>query len=381
MKIIFICSNDVNMISGGGSQCTNRNYLSLKEIVGPDNIEVIQLTSRLNYTFPSAISRIGNYLRGFNAGLNKREIQRIIDLSKDVDYVFIDSSEHGAICYYLKKSKFEGKIITFFHNVEHTLYLQRVKSNPLIFWKSFIIYYNEKLALKYSNRIIILTYRDLEALKRTYKGLIIPETFIIPISFKDNYFNEKTVSENIKPPLTCLFVGDAWFANLHGIQWFINNVLDKVNVRLQIAGKASDAIKLKGEHEKIDYLGFVPDLTNLIINADIFLAPIFKGGGMKVKICEALMFGKIIIGTKEALNGYDLDLEKVGAICNTEAEFVDAINKFSLSNEERFNKYNRNCFLEKYSFQATLKKFNEVLLENNKEDLNLINKEFPLQEM
>lgn len=379
MKILFICSNDVEIISGGGSQCTNRNYLSLKEIVGPENIEVVQLTPRLKYSFSSVVSRMWNYLSGFNAGLSNREIQKIVNLSRDVQFVFIDSSEHGAICYYLKKNNFEGKIITFFHNVEHTLYLQRVKKNPFLFWRSIIIHYNEKLAIKYSNRIIVLTSRDLEELKRIYKRLKIPESIVIPISFRDKYSKEKFYSEKIQPPLTCLFVGDDWFANLHGIQWFIKNVLDKVDIRLQIAGKASDALKLQGRHPKIEYLGFVPNLSTVIIDADIILAPIFKGGGMKVKICEALMFGKNILGTKEAFNGYEIDLEKIGAVCNTEIEFVNAINRFSNSKEEKFNEYNRNSFLEKYSFQATYKKFIEVLSEENQKEEVLINKELHLQ--
>lgn len=367
------------MISGGGSQCTNRNYISLKEIVGPENIEVFQLTSRLKYTFGSVVSRIWNYSLGFNAGLSNREIEKIINLSRNVECVFIDSSEHGAICYYLNKYKFEGKIITFFHNVEHTLYLQRVKKNPFLFWRSLVIYYNEKLAIKYSNKIIVLTTRDAKELKRVYKRLELPKTFVIPISFRDKYNEEKIHSKQIQPPLTCLFVGDDWFANLHGIQWFIDNVLDKVDIKLQIAGKASEALKIKGMHPKIEYLGFVPDLSEIIINADIFLAPIFKGGGMKVKICEALMYGKIILGTREALNGYEIDLTKIGAVCNTELEFVDAINKFSESNEEKFNMYNRNCFLKKYSYEATYKKFTEVLSAGNENNRTLIKKYLHLQ--
>src|SRR5690606_8566274 len=75
MKVLFISSNDVEMISSGGSQCTNRNYLSIKEIVGPENIEVFQIRSRLNHSFTSVVSRIRNYSLGFNAGLGKREIK------------------------------------------------------------------------------------------------------------------------------------------------------------------------------------------------------------------------------------------------------------------------------------------------------------------
>lgn len=35
--------------------------------------------------------------------------------------------------------------------------------------------------------------------------------------------------------------------------------------------------------------------------------PIFSGSGMKVKTAEALMYGKFLIGTKEAFEGYEID--------------------------------------------------------------------------
>jgi hypothetical protein len=36
---------------------------------------------------------------------------------------------------------------------------------------------------------------------------------------------------------------------------------------------------------------------------------------MKVKTCESLMFGKNIFATTEAFEGYELDYDKVGALC------------------------------------------------------------------
>ena len=40
------------------------------------------------------------------------------------------------------------------------------------------------------------------------------------------------------------------------------------------------------------------------------------GSGMKVKTCEALMYGKNILGTDEAFEGYELDTARVGGRCN-----------------------------------------------------------------
>lgn len=82
---------------------------------------------------------------------------------------------------------------------------------------------------------------------------------------------------------------------------------------------------------------------------------------MKVKTCEALMYGKTILGTTESFVGYELNYDKVGAICNTKEEFIETINNYCAIKRMKFNNYNRKCFIEKYSFQATLVKFEKLL--------------------
>jgi hypothetical protein len=91
------------------------------------------------------------------------------------------------------------------------------------------------------------------------------------------------------------------------------------------------------------------------------ISPIFKGSGMKVKTCEALMYGKNIIATQEAFEGYEIEYDKVGALCNTREEFIYALNSYTSARKEKFNKFSREYFLEKYSFKVTLKKFEEIL--------------------
>lgn len=115
-------------------------------------------------------------------------------------------------------------------------------------------------------------------------------------------------------------------------------------------------------YPKSEFLGYVQKLSTVLLNADYIISPIFKGSGMKVKTCESLMYGKNIIGTWEAFEGYEIDYQKVGAICNTEEEFIYTLNNFCSAKKEKFNKYSRECFLEKYSFQATLEKFDKLLV-------------------
>jgi len=88
--------------------------------------------------------------------------------------------------------------------------------------------------------------------------------------------------------------------------------------------------------------------------------PIFQGGGMKVKTCEALMHGKNIIGTGEAFRGYEVDFEKVGAKCETAEDFIKAIIEFPKRFTSKFNEYSRNLFLEKYNNDVVFKQFTDL---------------------
>lgn len=223
MKLLFICSNDFKTSSGGGgSQCTNRNYMSLVEIFGTENVDVIQLDTPLKKNIRSIFSRVLNYMKGYNAGVSKSVISNIIERSLYYEHIFIDSSFFGVISKHLKQHNYQGQIISFFHNVEHLMSLQETKTNPLAFWRSLIVYYNEKCAVRFSDQIIMLNDRDLKKLENIYGNFHKTVSHIIPISFKDRFSaGINNLEEQTKVPPVILFLGSTWFPNIHGITWFI----------------------------------------------------------------------------------------------------------------------------------------------------------------
>jgi hypothetical protein len=182
---------------------------------------------------------------------------------------------------------------------------------------------------------------------------------IIPISLKDDLAGIPK-GKTSRPPV-CLIIGDNWYPNLHGLKWFLENVLEHTDIRLQIVGRNLGNFSVLFSHPKIEYLGFIEDLSDTIINADLFLCPIFKGGGMKVKVCEALMYGKTILGTSEAFEGYDVTSGGAGILCNTKEDFIRVLEFWSITEQEKFNKISRGIYLEKYSFIATLNSFRKLL--------------------
>jgi len=356
MKLLFISIRDVNRKTSGGEKCTNRNYLSFCDLLGKENVEVvnildIQETGMLN----TAIKRFG-FLQGYYVGLSVSIKNRILEKAYGFDYVFIDASYLGILAWHLKKSGYKGKIISFFHNVEVSVMRQKARLNPFHAWKIVSVRYNEKMAVHHSDRIVVLTSRDKEELERIYHT---NRAEIIPISLPDEYMPAEHGMTSYPPVF--LFVGDNWFPNIHGIRWFIENVLDNADIRMQIAGRNMEHLRDKFAHPKAEFMGFVDDLPKAIAEADYFLSPVFRGGGMKVKICEALMHGKHIIATSEAFEGYEIDPMEVGARCNTAGEFITAIERLGREPRRKFNVKSREYYLRNYSFGATLELFRKLL--------------------
>jgi glycosyltransferase involved in cell wall biosynthesis len=104
----------------------------------------------------------------------------------------------------------------------------------------------------------------------------------------------------------------------------------------RVAARAPAAsLKLVGSHAPPNMRAFegnrvtmpceVPDVRPYLDAATVFAAPIRHGGGMRVKILEALAYGKAIVATPLALEGLDVrDGEQV-LIAETDEEFADAI--------------------------------------------------------
>ncbi|MFT3842600.1 MAG: glycosyltransferase [Myxococcaceae bacterium] len=68
------------------------------------------------------------------------------------------------------------------------------------------------------------------------------------------------------------------------------------------------------------------DLSALKTLADVFLLPIFEGGGSNIKTAEAIYSGKQVLATSTSLRGYDafLHLPEIN-VANTQAEFRAAV--------------------------------------------------------
>lgn len=274
---------------------------------------------------------------------SRSQVKKICHMIKNSEatFLFLETSKMG---YFAKVAKKYNKIVvTFLHNCEVVLY---GSSRGRIFVP--FIKKQEKLTVYHSDFLIYLNERDKSVFNRIYPVTKNIQSEVLPITFEDIVTKEKIVRlQNKKRSNRGLFFGSNFPPNYNGINWFSIHVAPYIDCEIDVVGLNFDNCS-ELARKNVHVIGTVDKIEEWIMNADFVVFPIFEGSGMKVKTCEALMYGKKIFASNEACEGYILN----GAIdiCNTAEEFINSINSF-IHNYSLpiYNEKARNLFLSHYS--------------------------------
>ena len=341
----------------GGAIINRRNCDLLKDIC-KERLVVYEF----DYDFQQTkMQKIVNTLRGRLYGITSRHIQDVIRLieQRHVDKVFVSYSLFGCFSKAIKKRYPEIEVITFFHNVEYE-YAKGEYLAKQVFKYKLLIYIAkrlERMSVNCSDRIIALNRRDGKRIKQLYGREV---DLILPTTFKDKWRGVTTKEEKgPHVPLRLLFVGFNFYANVQGVDWFVKNVMNGLSgAVLYIVGKGMEKERERWASGNVVVVGTVENLDEWYEMADVVVLPIFLGSGMKTKTAEALMYGKPILGTTEAFEGYDFDAFLVGALCNDVSSFISNIieiqNNMTWVVEKGWQA--RRLFEEKYTYETSLRK-------------------------
>jgi polysaccharide biosynthesis protein PslH len=110
------------------------------------------------------------------------------------------------------------------------------------------------------------------------------------------------------------FASFSWQPNVDGIVRFLIEAWPRVRerfpeIRLRVAGPGSSIALAAHAHSVpgVEVLGFVDDLQGELQRARIVLAPLWVGGGTRIKVLEALAAARPVVGTP-------LGVEQIGFI-------------------------------------------------------------------
>ena len=364
-----------------GNIGADMHYRALCEIYGKKNIFTINLSltecekhseNYISYgKYKTVAERLKRWIQGNMMYINNKIITEICSIVKNnnIKVIFIEDSEFGNLVNRLKNDCEGCRVFSFYHDIKADLYKQWMNNERT--FKSKIEYTigirQEYVNQKYADINMVFNERDAKKFQAYYgkrPDVIIPLPAPVP-AISDNIMDSITAKDDKKH---ILFVGKKYYPNLVGFKWFVDNVLPSLtdNIQVDVVGRGLEELRSGYSDPRINVIGGVESLNPYYENADIVIAPLFDGGGMKSKTVEALSFGKIFVGTEESLFGFweemDSDIRgKTCYQCNTPEEWIQTINNLANDDIHKFNEDVFELFKAKFSYDVVRDKMKAIM--------------------
>lgn len=182
----------------------------------------------------------------------------------------------------------------------------------------------ERRLLNQTSAIRVLADRDRDALRRL--GVSRPIQVIPP-------WVDPVPAVQVSQDETVLFVGALWrWENAHGVEWLLRDVWPTVrrhrpDAHLVLVGAGpSDA--LRSTHAAgVTVTGFVPDVSPYYAAARCVVAPVQTGGGIQVKVPQAMLHGLPVVATTFSAEGLGDDgaREALAGVHDTAEAFAETV--------------------------------------------------------
>jgi len=298
-----------------------------------------------------------------------KKIEGIIK-EKNIDIVFIDHL-HMAFYGKLIKEKFDGiKLILREHNAEYIFWKRIFKEEKniikkFIFWGQSlkILNYEREITNIFDKCFMISPIDQLNLLKINLNT----KTVAISTAMNIKKYQLSQIVNTV--PHSMIYVGNfSWLPNLQGLLWFLREVWPEIieefsDAKIFVVGKnpSDEIIRFKGEN--VIVTGYVNNVKPWIEKAEIFLVPLFSGGGIRIKILEAMAMGKPTVSTSIGAEGIGVSDMKNIIISDNKENFVKSI-KLLFNNKkirDNLSKNSRKLIKEKYSFEIIEKALTQAI--------------------
>ncbi len=138
--------------------------------------------------------------------------------------------------------------------------------------------------------------------------------------------------------------GFGWYPNAEGVSWFvkevfplIRNELKENHIVLHFCGSHPPE-DLRALHDGVSVFvhGFVEDIDAMLDQAHLLMVPLLSGGGIRVKIIEAMSAGVPVLSTNKGCEGIGAEDGRNILVEDDAAEFASALVRASRE-PERMN--------------------------------------------
>lgn len=295
----------------------------------------------------------------------KRDIVKCIE-KNSIDVINVDFPH---LCVNLLDLKINVPIVLNEHNIEWMLYRRISRSQTNLLKK--LAYYIDSFRLKSYEKMILnkLPIRVFTFVSESDKGAFIqdykinPEKcFDVPVGADIRNTKEKIQGKGKK----IIFVGKMSYGpNIEAVEWFVNGIFPKIknaveNVKFYAVGKDPDERVKKLASDDVIVTGSVDCVEPYYSEADLVVIPLKNGGGVKVKLLEAISYVKPIVSTSIGVEGTIYAHRHIIPIADDAEVFaekcIDILNDKTSCNDEVYK-----IFLKNYTWLGIGEKYKRIL--------------------
>lgn len=227
------------------------------------------------------------------------------------------------------KNYSSAKLVLRAHNIENQIWKRQAKLEVNYLKKAFLNLVMNRQFEKFELQMI-----------QKYNG-------ILSISPLDNqYFVKNEVKKTLITPV-CMDVAEKsslpegfqvgflggmdWAPNLQGVIWFVeevwlNFVKTHPEARFNLAGRNFPKDLKSLQYPGLKIHGEIEDAEQFIKRQSLIIAPIFSGSGMRVKIIEAMSYGKCVLSTSMGAEGIQYEDKVNILIADSAAAQLEILN-------------------------------------------------------
>ncbi|HEX7075185.1 MAG TPA: glycosyltransferase [Hyphomicrobiaceae bacterium] len=217
------------------------------------------------------------------------------------------------------------------HNVEQQLYedqvraaMDRFRFGPAAWWLSRDLAKLRRMeteGVRAANLIIAVSRNDADTLQEL--GARSP-VFVLPPTFPGPLPDHPRPA--VERPLKLALVAKmTWWPNRKAVDWLAREVMTRLpsgTAELHLYGPGSE--RIADRKSGVFGHGFVPDLREVWRAGHIAVCPVHQGGGVNVKVAEAIFNGSPILATPHGLRGLPAMIsDPAVAVRGSSAEWID----------------------------------------------------------
>lgn len=241
-----------------------------------------------------------------------RVSERLKAVMQKINYDLIQLEGLQLMVYFdMIKSVTNAPVVLRAHNREHQIWKRIIRGVNNPFKKLYLKIQSERLrdfetkSITMADGIMAISQND-----ALWFQSFNPNISVIPFVLNSRPFPVSEFSISLGKPLRLGFIGSLdWEPNIEALDIFFEKVHKTYEestrpYKLFVAGRnGSDKIRLMCQSYSAEYLGELEDAELFWRNIDVLIVPILSGSGIRIKILEAMIRGKIVISTSVGIEG------------------------------------------------------------------------------